>query len=533
MKIYIKELLTNKKLIVVFLVALVIRVWGLNYGFPHILNVDEPSFVRSVTGLRFSLNPNRFDWPNGLFYLHFVFYTLFYYFRVLVQFVGLKNTLQNVLPLLWQDPIVFYFISRLINAFLGALTVFPLYYSSKKLLKNSTLALFSAITLAFIPYHVYDSHLALLDTALAFWCSVSLYFIFSLIKTPSYKNFALSGLFLGIAFGTKYNAIFYWIIVVIAYYYSVLNFKYFLKLSNILGALKKFILSIFFFIFGFVLTNPYVLFNFKLFWSNKYGRGFLFQFENVGSNNLTELPSEFIKLFYTQTLNDLGLGIYFVFIIGVLLYCFFCYRNKITNLTLLLPLSLLVYMVTKQRNPSHYFVFLYPLISIFFVYFIYKTVNFLNTFKKINIKSKYLFYILFALLISFSVKDSIYTSFVFSNKDTRVLAFNYLKNNLSKQDLVYYYGNDLDLISFVDINEKKIRRIDVSNVDESKLPFYLLIGEYGLNYSDVMEGKRDTSKLKGNESKFLKNSDLLFYTVPVNQKGPSIYLFKINEINKN
>ena len=85
MKKYILDVLKNKKLHIIFIVALVMRIWGANYGLPHVFNMDENSFVRSVTGLRFNLNPNRFDWSNGYFYFHFIFYCFFYYFSVALQ----------------------------------------------------------------------------------------------------------------------------------------------------------------------------------------------------------------------------------------------------------------------------------------------------------------------------------------------------------------------------------------------------------------------------------------------------------------
>ncbi len=531
MKKYLVDIFTNKRLHAVFLIALAMRLWGANYGLPHIFNMDEESFVRSVTGLRFNLNPNRFDWSNGYFYFHFIFYVAFYYIRMWIQMANLKEFTQNLFPLLWQDHVVFYFISRCINAFMGSLTIYPLFYASKKLLKNSTLAFFSCVIFIFIPYHVFDSHTAIIDTGLTFFCALLLYFIFSLLGNPSIKNYILSGFFLGIAFGVKYNAIFYSIpfLIVVLYTKNTKKFskKYLFSLLSF-DSIKKYCLAVFSFLFGFLLTNPYVLVEPRLFWSDKYGRGFLFQFKNVGSKELYEIPAEFIKLFYSQPLGDFGLGLYLVIFLGFVLYLFFNFRNKITNITLLMPLFLFLYMTTKDRNPSHYFEFLYPLLAIYCVYFIYFLVKYIN----LPIDRKYIFYTLLALIISFSVFNSFRFAYMFGREDTRVQAYNYLVKNVDKKTLVYYYGKDLNRINFVNIDERKIKRVDYTNVDLSKLPFVLFLGVPDLTYNDVMLGERDTRKIEGNEGRFLDNSDLLFYKIPDLQFGPPVFIFRINNVTR-
>lgn len=110
----------NKTLIAIILLGLALRLYGLNHGFPFIFHPDEPAVVRSATGIRFESNPGHFDWPHLHFYLNFFLYWVFIKFRGLLQILGLRSFLASTFPLLWRDPLVFYWLSRLFDAFFGS-----------------------------------------------------------------------------------------------------------------------------------------------------------------------------------------------------------------------------------------------------------------------------------------------------------------------------------------------------------------------------------------------------------------------------
>ena len=540
----------NKILCGIFLLALLLRVLGTSYGFPAILNIDEPSFVRSVIGLRFNLDPNRFDWPHTHLYINFILYTLFYYFRVFLQILNLRPYIESVLPIIWHDPIVFYFISRIVNAFIGALTVIPVFLSSVILLKSRKLALMSALLFSFIPFHVYDSHLALLDTPMAFWVAWFLYFSLRIIKNPTTRNFILSGIFMGLAFGTKYNAFFYYFIWGLCVLYSafkypiweksgMLHFKNFKLGVNLLFSaryLKRYFLHFLSFLGAYVITNPTVVTNFDLFWSSKYGRGFLFQFGNVGTLDWSEYPNSLLENLYYQSVGDYGYTLYIFIALAMALFIFFNYRTKVNYLTALFPLLMYLYISKKERNPSHYFLFLYPLLAIFVTSFLKDLSNYIASYvvrfstagsKKVK---EYVLYIIFILLMISPVYESLLIVYRFVRPDTRVMAYEWLQENLTKEDRLYYYGSDLELLPYVNLSTKKIERVDEDYVSEDSLPFYLFLGVKDLTYSDIMEGERDTRKIEGNESRFVNNSDLVFFQVPENQLGPSVFIFKVYSV---
>src|SRR3972149_2896119 len=120
-------------LLAIVLVGLGLRLWGIEHGFPFIFHPDEPAVVRSALGIRFEANPKHFDWPHLHFYLNYFLFFLFIKARGLAQALGLQAFLAAKFPLLWEDPLVFYWLSRVFDAFLGALTAVPVFLAGRKL----------------------------------------------------------------------------------------------------------------------------------------------------------------------------------------------------------------------------------------------------------------------------------------------------------------------------------------------------------------------------------------------------------------
>ena len=57
----------SKPLLLILLLGLFLRLYGISYGFPFIYSVDEPALVRTATGIRFESNPKHFGVGTPLF----------------------------------------------------------------------------------------------------------------------------------------------------------------------------------------------------------------------------------------------------------------------------------------------------------------------------------------------------------------------------------------------------------------------------------------------------------------------------------
>ena len=526
----------NKLLTLILVFGFAIRLPGVTHGLPLNFNMDEESFVRSVLGLRFSFSLNRFDWPHTNFFIHYFFYFLFYYFRVGVQFLGMRGLLENFFPLLWNDPAVFYAISRLLTILLGTFTAIPVYLTSLKILKSKKYGLTSALILLLIPYHVYDSTQAVLDTALGFWCAWFFFYCYKIIQKPSKNNYLLAGVFLGLATGTKYNGALYTLPFIVAVFYSANFSKFTLAIKSLisskyLGYYLKFLIGL---ICTYLIFNYQDITNFKLFWSDDYGRGLLFQLDNIKSIPWVEYPHSLYSNLITQALGDLGYGFYFSIVLSLAILVFFTpLRTKNNVLFTSFILFVYFFISSKSRSPSHYFVFIFPLLALSITQFLIFAEAFLKNcseyFKLKKIYSKFLILALYLLVFipSFVASSLVFIKLV--QPDTRNVANEWLNLSADKSLPLYYMGENLEPVPFDDIEEKRVSKLDASQVQIRKTPFYLMIGIPNVGYNDLVVNMRH-EKVRGRTSKFLTDSTLELYVNNKYKYGPPIYVFKVNNV---
>ena len=122
-----KVIKENKYLLFIILSALILRLLGINHGFPFLYHPDEPTVVREAMALKsHGFNPGHFDWPHLQIYLSFVIFGIFYIFRPIF---GLAD-------FLYPDPVIFYLLGRLITALMGVVTILFVYLVGSNLFSN-------------------------------------------------------------------------------------------------------------------------------------------------------------------------------------------------------------------------------------------------------------------------------------------------------------------------------------------------------------------------------------------------------------
>ena len=204
----------------------------------------------------------------------------------MVNRVGLGDELQSIFPLLYKDPTVFYFISRVLNAFVGALTSVVMFKVSKNLFPTK-IALLSALLMAVMPYHVEESHKALLEPALVLTMLLVFYYSIKIIDQPILKNYIFAGVFIGLSTSIKYNGFLSALCVILA---SLVIVK--MKKLEFAKAVKLLIISALVSISLFFITTPYAIIDYKTFIRSDVSSGAFWQFENIGKNPINEfLPN--------------------------------------------------------------------------------------------------------------------------------------------------------------------------------------------------------------------------------------------------
>jgi hypothetical protein len=179
----------------ILLVALGLRVWGITHGLPYAYNIDEADqFVpRAIEMGGFSLNPHYFANPPALTYLLHLIYTLYYGGHAAAA--GAFQT----------HPGGVYEIGRLTVAALGVLAVWFAYLLGGELYDRRHGLVAGALSaVAFLPS--FYSHLALNDVPALAALTLSLLGAARAQRTGAGRDFALAGVALGVAAGTKYTA---------------------------------------------------------------------------------------------------------------------------------------------------------------------------------------------------------------------------------------------------------------------------------------------------------------------------------------
>ncbi len=242
----------------VTIIALLLRLAGLWWGLPSDSEWNRHYFSYHPDEI-FLLLP-AFGFEQGDWNPHFFNYGTLY-----LYLVGLPAVLFNLVPnsvQFTQGLVPLYLLGRMITALLGTATILLLYLILRR--ENRPLALGSAFLLAICPLHVINSHYATVDVPATFFITLAFLFALRGAVKPDWRAAGLTGIAVGLAAATKYNAGLFLLPVLLApllarqakagvrWYVGVL-----------LGALM-----------GFVIGTPYI-------GSPEFLRGFLFEWRHA------------------------------------------------------------------------------------------------------------------------------------------------------------------------------------------------------------------------------------------------------------
>ncbi len=368
-------------LVLIILVGLILRLTGIQHGFPFIFHPDEPTIIRSALGIRFEANPKHFDWPHLYIYINYFLYMVFAKFRSLVEVVNLKNAFVSVFPLIWNDDLIFYYLTRCLSAILGALTAIPVYRAGKELFGRKA-GIFGALAIVLMPYHVWHSHYSLGDIPSVFLLSWGLYYSTLIIKSSNRKNYILAGLFVGLSASMKYNGGLSAIMVPIAHFLRIFwinknedKIKNFQRIFLDSQDIKNLIFSGVFAFLGFLIGTPYALFDFKTFSRTDGPQGAFWQFTNVGSVSSSQHFDKFLSESFGRLLVDTGYVVMPVFFIGLVYVLFKLIKKKTEekdvylSFIYVISIFLIWYLAGFKNNRSHYYFIVYPFLAVIFGYF--------------------------------------------------------------------------------------------------------------------------------------------------------------------
>lgn len=449
----INKLFTNP-LLYIFLFALILRLVGINHSLPFVFHPDEPSVIRSALGIRFDKNPGHFDWPHLYFYINYILYMLIAKFREILSILNLKESFEYF----WNEPSIFYLSTRVVSAFIGAFTIFPIFFTGRYLF-SKRVGLLAAFIFATMPFHVRHSHYALIDVPMVFFLSFAMYYSAKLLVQKNYSTYILAGTFVGLAASTKYNGGLSAIAVVIAHLFRTLSAKvtsvydrYRLRSFLSIHMFPLFLAGIFS-IFAFILFTPYAVLDNKDFIRTDNATGALWQFTNVGSVSLRSYPSHLSHTLFSKLPADIGLTYWYIYFLAAFFSLYGVLIARVMNgveikeqskvLFLVVPSIVFILYISKfDTARSHYFMIAYPYVAILSAYMVSLL------FDALQKKSKLYAYCLAILLFSIPVYSACRQSLIFYNGDTRAAIYKEFFPRLTLNNTLIYTDGSLNEIAY-------------------------------------------------------------------------------------
>lgn len=195
----------SRLITIVMIVAAVLRVWGIGFGFPGAnARPDEIQIAGPAVGyLTGDLRPPFFQWPALFQYMTTVAYIVYAVAgRPVTGFASIAAFAESRR----QSLVPFLLIPRLLSATCGVVTVWLVYRIGRRLF-DERVGIVAALFLAVSFLHVRDSHFGVSDVPMTALLTAAILVILQWQDRGGVRLALLAGVITGLAGATKYNAL--------------------------------------------------------------------------------------------------------------------------------------------------------------------------------------------------------------------------------------------------------------------------------------------------------------------------------------
>ena len=189
----------------IIVMAFGLRVWAIGWGLPYVDHPDEPAVVNPTLAMlrRDDWQPHFFNYPSLYIYALRLIFTLHWLWE---SRTGLYNNVSQI-PIttdIFTTMPGFYVWGRVLSVGFGVASVVLVCIVGRRWF-GMGVGLVAAAILATLPFHVRHSQYITTDVASGFMATLALWAALRLLDGPSWRRYALAGLAVGLAAGTKYN----------------------------------------------------------------------------------------------------------------------------------------------------------------------------------------------------------------------------------------------------------------------------------------------------------------------------------------
>jgi hypothetical protein len=486
---FLKQIIKYKVLIVIIVIGIFFRFYNTNWDAQYFFHPDERNIADAVNKINFQdciqtlvtydpinlhcdLNPNFFAYGTLPIYM--------------VKFFDDDN-FDKTLVLL-----------RLQSALLSTLSIPLFYYILKKVLekidKKKTFIYLGTFLFAINPGMVQFAHFGTFETFLTFEYLAITFISIKFLETRKNKYLILTGILTGMSISTKIISLVLLVAPGICYLISIFDeftksLKGFSKDRKIFDRFKQipktlniiFNTDLLFYIFvifiAFFLSSPYILLDLKEFlgsmnYEGPVANGSLLVFYTQQFIDTTPFVYQFTKIFpyilgvEITILSVLGLAAMFYKIFKSLLTKKFNESNVVLLLIIGISLPYAIFHFSLFVKWTRYMI---PLIPFMLIMTMYLLVNINNVIRK-----KFFRWIFVAFIVFISLTSILnFASFVtrYFTPDPRILASNWVKENISKEAVILTEPYDLGAIPFNDALPGQVHDFDFYSADNNTIKY--------------------------------------------------------------
>lgn len=245
----------------IFVSALLLRVYDLNWGAPFYFHPDERNIAAAVSQLSFptQLNPHFFAYGSVTLYVIFFLGLLWANLSSLVHHTVLVSSIT------FEHAIV---ISRILSAMYSLATLILLYITAKKIMSQklaTTVLLLATYSIGFIQF----AHFGTVESTLTFYYLILFSLLRSYIKTGKKRTLVWACVVASVAVAIKISSAILLPVVLLVVLYRQKHHLRFLSLWTIIHVVRAFIgygvLLTLITVLIFILTSPYALLDLQSF----------------------------------------------------------------------------------------------------------------------------------------------------------------------------------------------------------------------------------------------------------------------------
>ncbi|MGK7911707.1 MAG: ArnT family glycosyltransferase [Synechococcus sp.] len=209
---------------IIVLIALGIRVWGVNFGLPNLFHPDEPNKIIMAQNMfkTGDLNPHYFKKPTLFIYINALAYIPYF---LIGKLLGLLDKPTDILsPIVLEGGVGYspmpsvVLMGRMLTVLISTASIIAIFFVGKQISGRNAVGLLAAIMMTASPINVENSRYITSNAFLTFFVVAVTWTAVRIFQTGKTKYYIFAGIATGLAISSKYPGILVGIIPLVAHF---------------------------------------------------------------------------------------------------------------------------------------------------------------------------------------------------------------------------------------------------------------------------------------------------------------------------